>query len=328
MAVVFDFDQSMVDDNTDTVVPGVLAADMLEYIRDRSRTVQWTALMADVATQLSRRGFGRADIERALMTTPVQEGVWDSVRLAKARGLRVYIVSDANEVYINTILEGHGVRGLIDGVHTNPARFVPVAAAAATVSIAAADGSGGIVASASAATELLLIEPFVPATTPHGCPLCPVNMCKGAILDAMGLSKPRHPATSGGGDDSGNADSGSVGGAAAAPTAASSDASSSFAAAAAAAPPRVLYVGDGGGDFCPCLRLGSGDVACARADYPLHQKLLAASASASAAGSVRAAVKPWSTGKQLYAHIAAFVEEVAPAAATAAAAAATADGTS
>ena len=36
---------------------------------------------------------------------------------------------------------------------------------------------------------------------------------------------------------------------------------------------RDVYVGDGSGDFCPCLRLRAGDTVCARSGFPLAKKL-------------------------------------------------------
>ena len=36
---------------------------------------------------------------------------------------------------------------------------------------------------------------------------------------------------------------------------------------------RVFYVGDGANDVCPCLALGTADVAFARRDFPMHRIL-------------------------------------------------------
>jgi len=38
--------------------------------------------------------------------------------------------------------------------------------------------------------------------------------------------------------------------------------------------PIVAYLGDGGGDFCPCANLSQGDVVFARKHWTLHRKLL------------------------------------------------------
>ena len=52
---------------------------------------------------------------------------------------------------------------------------------------------------------------------------------------------------------------------------------------------KIVYIGDGGGDYCPCCRLRQGrDVALVRQNYPLHKKMQA--------NSVAAKWKEWNTG--------------------------------
>jgi pyridoxal phosphate phosphatase PHOSPHO2 len=63
------------------------------------------------------------------------------------------VVSDANTFFIETVLAHHGVLGCFSDISTNPARVD-------------ADGR-------------LRISPFHDsASAPHGCSLCPENMCK------------------------------------------------------------------------------------------------------------------------------------------------------
>ena len=63
------------------------------------------------------------------------------------------MVSDANTFFIETVLAHHGVLGCFSEIVTNPASVD-------------ADGR-------------LRISPFHdPASAPHGCSLCPDNMCK------------------------------------------------------------------------------------------------------------------------------------------------------
>ncbi|KAH7299619.1 hypothetical protein KP509_24G021100 [Ceratopteris richardii] len=56
---------------------------------------------------------------------------------------------------------------------------------------------------------------------------------------------------------------------------------------------RVIYVGDGCGDYCPTLRLREGDFVLPRKEYPLWEMLNEKSAH------VRAAVHPWATGAEM-----------------------------
>eukprot|EP00611_Tribonema_gayanum_P020731 TRINITY_DN3849_c0_g1_i1.p2 TRINITY_DN3849_c0_g1~~TRINITY_DN3849_c0_g1_i1.p2 ORF type:complete len:153 (-),score=43.51 TRINITY_DN3849_c0_g1_i1:134-592(-) len=62
---------------------------------------------------------------------------------------------------------------------------------------------------------------------------------------------------------------------------------------------RVIYVGDGGGDFCPATRMSAGDLVLARhaedRAYGLWHKLMKC-----APGQVAAEARTWSTGEDLY----------------------------
>jgi hypothetical protein len=58
-AVVFDWDWSAVNDNTDTWVPQSLSADVLAYIHSNPDKLQWTALMAEAARRLHKAGVSR-----------------------------------------------------------------------------------------------------------------------------------------------------------------------------------------------------------------------------------------------------------------------------
>jgi pyridoxal phosphate phosphatase PHOSPHO2 len=66
---------------------------------------------------------------------------------------------------------------------------------------------------------------------------------------------------------------------------------------------KVVYIGDGGGDFCPVVRLKAGDVALCRRNYTLHKMCIAATsevASDAVAGHrVEAHVVEWSNGQDI-----------------------------
>lgn len=36
---------------------------------------------------------------------------------------------------------------------------------------------------------------------------------------------------------------------------------------------KIVYVGDGGNDFCPLLRMRKGDLACVRKNMELHERI-------------------------------------------------------
>ncbi|KAG7400204.1 putative phosphatase phospho1 [Phytophthora boehmeriae] len=63
---------------------------------------------------------------------------------------------------------------------------------------------------------------------------------------------------------------------------------------------RVVYVGDGIGDFCPASRLTANDIVCAREDNPDGAPYGLQKRIDSNAGLVNATVVPWSTGDDIY----------------------------
>jgi pyridoxal phosphate phosphatase PHOSPHO2 len=60
---------------------------------------------------------------------------------------------------------------------------------------------------------------------------------------------------------------------------------------------RVIYVGDGGGEICPSLRLRPNDAICARVGFPLHDKLTGKDAPL-----LVGQLRPWADGRELLAH--------------------------
>jgi len=240
--VVFDFDLSLIDVNSDTHVPAVLAPDVLDLIKAGSREGRaWTALMAEACARLHARGVTRAQVEGCLRAMPAAPELLAAARAAAAAGARLHIVSDANAVFIGEFLEAHALAPLFASVSTNRAAWRE-------------DG-------------LLVVEPFHDAAAaPHGCARCPPNLCKGRVMDALGLS-------AGGGG--------------------------ARAAADGAGAVVVTYIGDGGGDLCPSLRLGAGDLVLARADFPLARALRADGAGGAGAGELRADVREWPSGRAL-----------------------------
>jgi HAD superfamily phosphoserine phosphatase-like hydrolase len=122
-AVVFDFDWSLINENSDYWLPAQLRPELDAYIRENEQKLQFTALVADVARRMHDHGITRAQIESTLARIPVYPECLEAMRLAKARGARVMIVSDANEVFIGTVLRHHGVDGCVDAVVTNRAHF-------------------------------------------------------------------------------------------------------------------------------------------------------------------------------------------------------------
>lgn len=210
--IVFDFDWSFADQDTDRYIFEVLSPSLRKEMRAAKETVQWTDNVANHLVKLHEQGFTQEDVEGALNVLPVHPAMKRGVQTLKAREApytsTFFCLSNSNSVFINTILSHHGLENQFTEIVTNPASF---------------QSSG-----------LLHLERRVkPDGEQHGCKVgCSANMCKGKELDEF---MTRH-----GGWDSYD---------------------------------RVIYVGDGGNDYCPVLRLRIQDVALVRAYRALQRRI-------------------------------------------------------
>lgn len=260
LAIVWDWDWSAVNENTDVFVPNFLSSGLLQVIREGTAAgTQWTRLMHEVAGLLHSRGFREADIATALRALPVFPEVPTAFREATGAGALQYVVSDANQVYITVMAEHMGVSHTIRQIITNGASY---------------DSDGR-----------LHIRPYVDPSAPHSCGRCPVNLCKGQAIDALALSHAIAQVGDETIDVSRSRPEGPIG----------------------RSVSRVLYVGDGSGDLCACLRLGPEDVIAARSGPSFA--LLKHLNSPELSGHVRATVKPWTDGAELLAIIRQFLQQ-------------------
>ncbi|KAM0789288.1 hypothetical protein ACM66B_000128 [Microbotryomycetes sp. NB124-2] len=210
--VVFDFDWSFADQDTDRYVLEVLAPELRGSLRQHKQTTQWTDNVALHLRKLHERGATKEQIIASLQGLPVHPAMIRGVQTVKAREqpkTRFFCLSNSNAVYINTILKHHNMENFFEEIVTNPAQFLD--------------------------NGLLELKRRVDPNGPqHGCKIgCSANMCKGAELEAF-IS--RH-----GGWDAFD---------------------------------RIIYVGDGGNDFCPLLRLRKGDVALVRMYRELSRRIV------------------------------------------------------
>ena len=109
--VVFDFDWSLINENSDEYVVhaldpggGIWAA----AEKKLAEGMQWTALMDWVAQELHAAGHTAADMQAALARVPMLPSVLCAVSIARAAGADMRILSDANTLYIRWILEALG----------------------------------------------------------------------------------------------------------------------------------------------------------------------------------------------------------------------------
>ncbi|KAL1695493.1 phosphatase phospho-type [Schizophyllum commune] len=165
--VVFDFDWSLADQDSDRWIFEVLAPDLRRKMRQDKDTVQWTDSVAASLREAHKRGITREQIEQALISMPFHPAMIRAVKDLKAQGKTTFLcLSNANEVFIKTILKSKGLEDLFNEIITNRAEW---------------DESG-----------LLKLRRRVDPNGPqHSCKVgCSPNMCKGEELEAF---LERHP---------------------------------------------------------------------------------------------------------------------------------------
>ncbi|CEH16407.1 hypothetical protein PFL1_03081 [Ceraceosorus bombacis] len=225
--IVYDFDWSLADQDTDRWVHEVHAPDLRRRIKERDGTVQFTDLCAGLLRELHGRGITPDQIKDAMRVMPfhpaMRRGVLQS-KVASTPQTTFFLLSNSNSVYIDTILQHQGLKEAFTEVVTNPAHF---------------EENG-----------LLNLSRRIPADAPaaqqHKCKVgCSPNMCKGEELEAF---LARHGGRS--------------------------------------AFERIVYVGDGGNDYCPVLRLGPKDVALVRRYRGLEKRI-------EKEGGVEASIRFW-----------------------------------
>ena len=221
---VFDFDHTLIDADIGEEVVGAVAPELAPQLGTLQMPACFLPLTNAVMAEAARRGVTAGDVVSAARragAAGLPGGGADALRAAAAAGASVHVLSDANMVVISAALAGAGLTAAVDRVTTNGAEWC-------------------------AATGRLVVVPRHAATeSPHGCPLCPSNLCKGRELGAIRA-------------EAGNA------------------------ATLAVRRRSVVYSGDGENDLCPALLLRRGDALLARAGRGLERLLRERAAAAAA----------------------------------------------
>ncbi|GAX13590.1 pyridoxal phosphate phosphatase PHOSPHO2 [Fistulifera solaris] len=237
IAVIFDYDFTLIDCNSDTYVFERLWPSRPAIVQElyAEQFQQWTRSMDQAFAlyyQHHPKNASRQTILSTVAHVPVQEQMLEAIRYSHALA-DLFIVSDANTDFIHAFLEKEGIQHLFTHVISNTPTNT--------------DGRFGV-------------APYFDFVTrePHGCSLqCPPNMCKGKIVqDELQILQTYE---------------------------------------------RVIYLGDGLGDFCPCHRLRETDYALARADFPLAKHIQE--------NPIVANVRLWKSGHDVYQLLATLLKE-------------------
>ena len=121
--LVWDFDWSLINENTDTFVVQQLDPSGDVWRRGKQKMQQgvgWTELMDWALGELR---YDHSALDAALSAIPITDGARRAVQSARAAGAEQRILSDANSHYIATVLAAHGHADAFSRIETNPAEF-------------------------------------------------------------------------------------------------------------------------------------------------------------------------------------------------------------
>lgn len=153
--VAFDFDHTIVDDNTDFVVRDLLPKDQLtDEVQNLYRTNGWTLYMSKIFELLHQNSIGLKEIESSIINIPPTPGFDVLLKLLHSLGYEIIIISDSNSLLIDMWLKSRKLDNLITKVFTNPAHVSD-------------DGMIKI--------KMYHVQDF--------CELSMINLCKGHILE-------------------------------------------------------------------------------------------------------------------------------------------------
>ncbi|GJT62823.1 inorganic pyrophosphatase 2-like protein [Tanacetum coccineum] len=224
IVVVFDFDKTIIDIDSDNWVVDELGA--TELFNQLLRTMPWNSVMDKMMDELHIQGKTIKDLEQVLNRVPIHPRIVPAIKAVHSFGCDLRVVSDANTFYIDTVLRHLGVRECFSEINTNPG-FV--------------DDEGTL--------RILPYHDFNKST--HGCNLCPPNMCKGKVIERIqsifGTEEKK----------------------------------------------KIIYLGDGAGDFCPSLKLVDGDFMMPRKDFPVWELIC------NNRDLVKAEIHEWTNGEDL-----------------------------
>ncbi|XP_074001534.1 pyridoxal phosphate phosphatase PHOSPHO2 [Numenius arquata] len=153
--LVFDFDHTIVDENSDTwIVKCAPEKKLPNGLRNSYQPGHWTEYMGRVFAYLGDNGVKEDEMKRTMTTIPFTAGMVDLLGfIGENKDLfDCIIVSDSNTVFIDWILKAADFHKVFDEVFTNPAAF--------------------------SNTGYLTVQNF----HAHHCAKCPKNLCKRKVL--------------------------------------------------------------------------------------------------------------------------------------------------
>ncbi|KAM8889854.1 pyridoxal phosphate phosphatase PHOSPHO2 isoform 1-T2 [Synchiropus picturatus] len=154
--MVFDFDHTLVDDNSDTWVIRCLPGQTIpDSLRNSYRRGHWTEFMGRLMNYIGDQEVLPDQVRKVMETIPFTAGMTDLLAFISENKNTIdcIVISDANTMFIDWILHAAGLQQAVDKVFSNPAKF----------------------------NDLGYME--VHCHHSHDCDRCPVNLCKKKVLN-------------------------------------------------------------------------------------------------------------------------------------------------
>lgn len=125
LLMAFDFDHTIIDDNSDLVVRNMLGQTPIpDNIKKMYRTDGWTAYMQNIFNLIHTQGITQQSITEKITKIPYVPGIDALFNFLEKRGdCEVIIISDSNSVFINEWLQGANVHHIVNKTFTNPAWY-------------------------------------------------------------------------------------------------------------------------------------------------------------------------------------------------------------
>lgn len=166
LLVIFDFDHSLVDENSDTFILDQLSPKLRKELLDKYDEIGgWTESMNYILNKLHAENFKKSDVEGAICKIPLFPALKEKlVEIHSSIPSMFCIMSDANSMFIETVLRHQRLDNVFQNIFTNPAQFDH--------------------------EERLSLQPLVKSDTPHGCTRCEINICKGFLVQNVHSKQP------------------------------------------------------------------------------------------------------------------------------------------
>lgn len=151
MLAVFDFDHTIVNDNSDVVARDIITpSDLIP--KQKEYPGNWTQYMQQVFHTIKSINIPAEQVISTVSLMSPNEGMPKLMTALYKNNVDIIVASDSNSLFIENWLKRNKLYDAVSYVYTNPAKI-----------------ENGIIK----------IEPYVLQTT---CDLCEKNMCKGTIV--------------------------------------------------------------------------------------------------------------------------------------------------